>query len=373
MGWKAARTGIALAGGLVMAGVAAVPATGDAHYDTIVSGLAGPSGLSVGSDGSIYVAQMFGGALSEVSSGEIVDLAHPEIIDPAHPENGRFITGVDARGRGTLTYLESGGGMGTTEGYVYRLLPNGRTTLLADLGAYEDDHNPDQVNTYGLTGLAAGCEVPEFLDGILGEYTGALDSNVYSVAILDDGSRVVADAGGNDLLRVRPNGRVETLAVLPPIELELTAEHVEAIEALVLAFTGQVVDLDCAAGATWNLEPVPTDVEVGPDGMLYVTSLPGGPESEALGANGSVLRVDPATGDVEVVATGFVGATDLAVAPDGTVYVTELFADRISMADGDTPVEVLAVGSPSAVEYDDGVLYAAVGFFGQGSVITFVP
>ena len=111
------------------------------------------------------------------------------------------ITGVDARGRGTLTYLESGGGMGTTDGFVYRLLPNGRTNLLADLGTYEDDHNPDQVNTYGLSGLSAECaaSVPEDLQ----EYPGQLDSNVYAVAILDDGSRVVADAGGNDLVRVR--------------------------------------------------------------------------------------------------------------------------------------------------------------------------
>ncbi|WP_341360440.1 ScyD/ScyE family protein [Georgenia sp. M64] len=358
MGWKAARTGIALAGGLVMAGVAVAPATGDAHYDTIVSGLAGPSGLSVGSDGSIYVAQMFGGALSEVSSGEIVDLAHPAA--------GMLITGVDARGRGTLTYLESGGGMGTTDGFVYRLLPNGRTRLLADLGTYEDNHNPDQGNTYGLVGLPEGCTVPEFLL----PYDGGLDSNVYSVTILDDGSRVVADAGGNDLLRVRPNGGVETLAVLPPIALTVDQTVID------VAMADFGADISCAEGATLNLEPVPTDVEVGPDGMLYVTSLPGGPESDALGANGSVFRVDPATGDVELVATGFLGATDLAVAPDGTIYVTELFGGRISMADGDTPVEVLAVGGPNAVEYHDGALYAAVGFgFGPptGSVITFVP
>ncbi len=47
---------------------------------------------------------------------------------------------------------------------------------------------------------------------------------------------------------------------------------------------------DCVVGVTYAFEPVPTDVEVGKDGYLYVTTLPGGPESPALGARGSSGR-----------------------------------------------------------------------------------
>ena len=38
------------------------------------------------------------------------------------------------------------------------------------------------------------------------------ESNPYGVAALDDGSALVADAANNDLLRVRPNGKIYTVA-----------------------------------------------------------------------------------------------------------------------------------------------------------------
>jgi hypothetical protein len=73
--------------------------------------------------------------------------------------------------------------------------------------------------------------------------------------------------------------------------------------------------LAACVGATFTGEPVPTDVERGPDGSLYVSSLPGFPEAPGTGA---VFRVDPRTGDVEKLYDGFSGAVDLAVDADGT-------------------------------------------------------
>ena len=51
---------------------------------------------------------------------------------------------------------------------------------------------------------------------------------------------------------------------------------------------------------------MPTDIEVGPDGKLYVTSLPGGPEDGTLGANGRVLQVKPASGKVKTLVGGLI-------------------------------------------------------------------
>ncbi len=42
------------------------------------------------------------------------------------------------------------------------------------------------------------------------------DSHPYAVASLGDGSWAVADAGGNDILKVDSRGHVSVIAVLPP-------------------------------------------------------------------------------------------------------------------------------------------------------------
>ena len=56
-------------------------------------------------------------------------------------------------------------------------------------------------------------------------YTGEKDSHPYAVAGLRDGSWLVADAGGNDILRVDPMGHISTFAVLPAQPLTITKRH----------------------------------------------------------------------------------------------------------------------------------------------------
>jgi hypothetical protein len=86
------------------------------------------------------------------------------------------------------------------------------------------------------------------------------------------------------------------------------------------------MNVPSCAGETYAFEPVPTDVErVGK--ALWVTTLPGGPESPALGARGSVYRIKH--GVVTKVAGGFLGATNLGVAK-GRIYVTELFSGKVT-------------------------------------------
>lgn len=128
----------------------------------------------------------------------------------------------------------------------------------------------------------------------------------------------------------------------------------------------------CTVGRVYTSEPVPTDVEVGPDGFWYVSSLPGIPE---LPGTGSVFRVNPDTGAVNLVARGFSGAVDLAVADDGTIYVAEINGNRISSIRDGVVAPVVDVFSPGAVEIgSDGTIYATVGVFGpSGSVVIVTP
>jgi hypothetical protein len=190
-------------------------------------------------------------------------------------------------------------------------------TRRADTLLYENNHNPDHVNTYGFAHPTA-CQSEAL--GPDAHYKGRIDSHAYSVAAWGN-KWVVADAGGNDLLLVDNQGNISTLAVLPPQPYVITEEGAD--------FLG--LDPECFVGSSYGFEPVPTDVEVGNNGMLYITTLPGGPEGSELGARGSLWRLNPATGHLKRLATGFAGATNLAVGKHGRIYVTELFGNQISL------------------------------------------
>ena len=308
---------------------------------TLVDGLDAPAlGLAVGSRKTVYVSQTFAGILTKVDrNGTRTDVASPE------PDG---ITGVDVGSRNRVTYL--------TGGWVKRLKPNGETKTLnsISLGDYEAANNPDLGNGHAYQGLDSNCiplvaaAIPDD-PGKGHEYPGQVDSNPYAVPVLPHGGVVVADAGANALVRVSRDGAVSTIAVLPPRPLEVDASMV----------AGGLPP--CSLGKTYNFEPVPTDVEVGPDGMLYVSSLPGGPEDSSFGARGGVFRVNPWNGHVKEIATGFLGAVDLAVDDDGTVYVAELFGNAITKVGHHGNQKVADVDSPGAVELANGKLYVTVG------------
>lgn len=226
----------------------------------------------------------------------------------------------------------------------------GEVSRVADLGAFEAEENPDGDVTYGAPTLSEDC-VAEWPtgDGVPPPaYDGIVESHPYGTAAAGRPA-YVADAAGNTILRVRRDGTVRTVAVLPPVAVEITAEIAD-----------QHGLPECAVGHDYNFEPVPTDVEVGPDGLLYVTSLPGGPEDGTV--PGSVFTVDPATGEVAQLATGLISATGLDVAPNGVVFVSELFAGRITRipADGGEPRTFVEAPLPAAVEVKGRHLYATL-------------
>jgi hypothetical protein len=351
-----ARGSRAVVIGMAVALVATVggPAAADGHpYETIADGLVSPLGLAIGQDGTVYVAEAFAGNLTSFS------LRSPDRRQVLASVPGGT-AGVDAKGKGNVYYTAATDD-GTT---LNRVQPNGRTTVVADLGTYEATQNPDQDQTYGFLpgSITEECraELPDFLAE---PYTGIVDSNPYAVAI-DGGSVLVAEAAGNTILRVAANGRISTVAVLPPVDQTITQDIIDA-----LADNEEFpVELpDCVLGATYTGEFVPTDIEIGPDGHYYVSSLPGVPEGPG---EASVWRIDRRTGAATMVADGFFGVVDIAVAADGTIYVAELFGNRISSISGGVVSTVAEVPMPGAIEIGrDGAVYATLGVFAEGSVV----
>ena len=116
---------------------------------------------------------------------------------------------------------------------------------------------------------------------------------------------------------------------------------------------------DCLMGVTYNFEPVPTDVEVGRHGALYISTLPGGPEAPGF-SPAEVSTGSPATHHLRRLATGFNGATNLALTPSGRVLVAELFAGRMSTIAHGRPAPVINLPGVASLEFYCHALYAGL-------------
>jgi hypothetical protein len=288
--------------------------------------------------GSLYVADGGSSTVSRLTrQGGLATVA-------TGPQPGE-VEGVALNDRGDLAYTASVfGEMGATSTTLTIKRKHGGT-LTVDLLAYETAHNPDGGVTYGIDNPTE-CQRAAFEPFGGATTTGVVDSHPYAVAAFGKDSWVVADAGGNDLLKVSGTGHVSTLAVLPRQPATITADAAAALGAP-----------DCVVGAVYNFDPVPTDVEV--DGRdLVVSLLPGGPEDPSLGARGSVYRVDAGTGHARKVAGGFLGATNVAVAPDGRIFVAELFAGRVSVIDHGRVRPYVDLPSALSLVWGNGTLFA---------------
>ncbi len=172
----------------------------------------------------------------------------------------------------------------TADGSTSRLtvMTTGKAPVVANLSAFEKRANPDGAVTYGVA-KPSSCVTKAFkqLDGGPANYRGKVVSRPSSVASSGT-SWYVADAAGNDVLRVDAEGVVSKVAVLPAQTFTFSQRLV----------TGLGLP-SCMVGVRYAAEPEPTDVEVGPDGLLYVTTLPG---LYDLGQPGSLYRVNPTTG-----------------------------------------------------------------------------
>jgi hypothetical protein len=163
-------------------------------------------------------------------------------------------------------------------GTLLKLGKHRRVSFVADLWRFERDNNPD--------GELANSHI---------------DSNPVDVYATRRGF-LVADAGGNTVLRVGRRGRISVVSVFPNTPPQPT-----------------------------GMQAVPTGVLVGPDGFYYVSQLTGFPFPVG---GAKIFRVNPRTGVFTTDATGFTNAMDLAFGPNGTLYVLEIDHDSIIPPDG---------------------------------------
>lgn len=341
----AALAGTALGGPAVADEPAAKP-----KASTLAKGLVSPLTLAVSNDGTVYYAQNFVGSLHAKRPGKA-----PKTIYTA-PVPGTEVGAVSERLgslRFALTLPVDEGSEVPPKTVLMGVGNNGKARALADLSKYEETKNPDGNVTYGFRDLSAECaaELPPFLQA----YPGIVESHPYATTQVN-GATYIADAAGNTILKLGKGNKLSTVAVLPAQPLTVTPAVVEA-------FKGMEIELpECAVGQTMYLEAVPTDVERGPDGKLYVTTLPGGPEDPSLGARGAVYRVDPKSGKVAKVAGGLMSPTGVAVDKKGALYVAELFGGRIAkIAKGKQKAfTFLGAGLPADVEVSKGRVYATI-------------
>jgi len=319
--------------------VGALPATAAdfsmPRVRTLTTDVLAPFQLTV-SKGQLFVGDGGTSLASKLTSSGLRTVARG-------PQPGE-VTGVARNGANEFAYTTTD--YANSQTYLKVKRP-GRSTLVVNLSAYEKRVNPDRRIRYGIDNPTP-CQAKALKPtGGPASYRGIVDSHPYAVASLGQGAWAVADAAGNDLLRVDRGGSISVIKVLPRQPLTITADMAKANHLAT-----------CVVGVVYNYEPVPTDVEVGPNGALYTTTLPGGPEDPSAGARGSVYRVNPANGHYKRLATGFAGATKLAVTSTGTLYVAEFFAGKISKVVNGAPSPYLSLPAVVSVTAGNGHLYA---------------
>src|SRR6266516_1166781 len=275
-----------------------VVATAAGADGTVAGGLANPRGIAVGPGGRLLVVESATGAIDELRKGGSQAIATvPGAVDVA--VNGLGNTYAVIGGPEPDAPPPPAGELPAAS--LVRVAPNGKVELVADIGAYQVTH-PD----------------PDDLD----QPPNPAESNPNGLALLPGGDVLVADAAGNDLLRVDVHGAITTVAHFKP---ELVAWE--------LPFGPPV-------GTPVPAEAVPTAVAVGPDGAYYVSELTGFPFTKGAAriwriAPGSVDAVcDPVSpsGGCSSVATGFSSVIDLAFGPDGAMYVLEIAKEGLAGA-----------------------------------------
>ena len=326
----------ALAVGLGLTGSANAAKPGEP--EVIAKGVPSPLSLAVAKDGSAYVTANFAGMLWHVAKGQ-----PPEILYQTKEKNAE-VGGV-SRYQNTLTFTITG-----KNKVIKQMVNGGKPTTLADVGKYEATKNPDKGVTYGLQGATAECIAQwPVKDARSGDVHRASWTRTRTPptrptrACTSARPPATTSCGSATTARSRRSRCCPRLPwpsrPRPPRRCKIPA---------------------CAVGLEYWFEPVPTDVELGPDGWLYVSSLPGGPEDGSLGAQGRVYKVNPKSGKVKLVADGFISTVDVAVAGNGDVYVAELFTGMIKrIKAGSSKAKPFAqLAMVGAIEYTKGYLYA---------------
>lgn len=322
---------------VVPAGQAAAP-----KPTTLAKGLVSPLSAAVDDDGTAYVTQNFAGLLTKVRKGK-----KPTTVYKS--KGGNEVGGVSVfHGKLVFTETASDAEGNPTKAWVKWINPAGKVKTLANIRAYENKKNPDKKVTYGVRGISPECAAqwPTEMFGPA-TYTGIPDAHPYATLQVDEGTVYVADAGMNAVLAISPNGKIRTIAVTPAVPVKITTELVTAMGLPA-----------CVTGMTYYGESVPTDIALGSDKRLYVTTEGGG-----LGEQmplGSIYRMNITSGKTKKVVGGLFAPVGIAIAANDDMYVSQLFGGKISrIKHGSGKVKTYATTQlPAAVEWTPDGLYA---------------
>ena len=295
---------------------------GTGQLETVLAGLDGPRGIDALGHGRTLVTE--------------TDGTFSIVLEPRHRwrhwraarhgteattiELGRvptdFAPAIAAGRHGTIWLLTGGAtpGQPTTDAgggaTLFKWRPGWSAPVaVADIAAYQQT-DPDP---YDLENL------PE-------------DSNPFGLAALRDGSVLVADAAGNDLLRVSKRGQIETVARLKPRVVVVPEGLGEP-------------------GSTMPAEAVATSVTVGADGYWYVGELRGYPATPGTseiwrirpGTTGAVCDPERPWGSCSRYADGLTSIVDLGAGRKG-IYAVTLSKLSWLAVESETPIPGAEIG-----------------------------
>ena len=331
-----------------------------AKHPTVATGLNGPQGVLVDPDGNVWVID------SGVGGDQAIPFLAPGIgpVTATYGESARVVKITPDGTQTDIAMLPSvAAGQEFIGGARLALLDG---NLYATSGQWVTEAGADRLPNMGaVVQIADGAvtEVANTWEIENAENRGGfvVDTHPYGLAAGSDGMLWVADAGGNELLKVDPaSGAVEVIAVFDGLPGPLPNP-----------FRGDAQEMD----------PVPTGVTQDADGNAYVSLLSGFP---FVPGAAKVLKV-AVDGTVSDYATGLTALTDLRTAPDGQMYAVQfaIFGDQgptpdsgavIRIKEGDTS-EVLVAGLafPTSLDFnangDAYVTLNGVGAPGSGAVI----
>ncbi len=333
--WRWAYGPTALFAAILLAAAGLVaPVEADEHLATVetvvAGGLNNPRGITIGEDGSLFVAESGSGgdqavtfddggtvcvgqtgAVARIRGGQVERIA----TFPSYAEadesgscsgDGAGIAAVgpsgidiDANKRigvtvglgGDLAFRDSlPAEIADQLGVLSRIEHDGSVSVIADMAAFEEQRDPD----------GAGA-----------------DSNPYGLTATHHNRWIAVDAGGNDLLEIEPSGVIRrfitNLPRLDPAPFTPPSCFADLPPEVQAQFPPE--------GAMIPPDPVPTSVAVGPDGLYYVALLSGFPFAPGTAA---VYRVSPETGRFDPYLTGLSNVIDIAVGPGATLYILQL-------------------------------------------------